>query len=141
MIRTVCAMASAVLAATAVVAAVVTQTPPPSMPREHALLIMRSINTAQAEILKTEKQYVALPQLVQHAMFTLPELQSVRQGATMAPDGGPIPIGSYALRVDPSVSGRRYAVSLLGENRCSTSWFSNEGGVVFEGTAIGCEGK
>ena len=133
------AIAGTVGVVTAVVTALASQTPPPSMPRERALLIIRSINTAEVEMLKTQKQYVGLPQLVQLDMFALTELQSVRQGAALAPDGGPVPVGSYALRVDPSASGRRYTVSLVGQIRCSASWFSNEGGAIFEGKAIGCD--
>ena len=34
---------------------------------------------------------------------------------------------------------RRYTVSLVGQIRCSTTWFSNEGAVIFEGKAIGCD--
>lgn len=130
---TVCVMAA--IAATLAAA----QTPAPSMPRDRALVIMRSINTAETEMLKTKKQYVNLPQLVQLDMFALTELQSVRQGAALAPDGGPIPVGSYALRVDPSADGRRYTVSLVGQIRCSVSWFSNESGAIFEGKTIGCD--
>ena len=136
------AIAAGVWAAMAIAAAALAaQTPAPSMPREQALLILRSINTAEAEVSRTEKQYVGLPKLVQHAVFTLPELQSLRQGAALAPDGGPIPVGSYALRVDPSASGRRYTVSLVGEMPCSISWFSNERGTIYEGKAIGCDEK
>jgi hypothetical protein len=137
--RTFGAIVGTVGVTAALVAAVAAQTPAPSMPRDRALLIVRSINTAQAEVLKTQKRYVALPQLAQEAVFTLPELQSVRQGTILAPDGGPIPVGSYALRVDPSADGRRYTVALVGQNRCSISWFSNESGAIFEGKALGCD--
>jgi hypothetical protein len=141
MARTICAAAGCVCVTTIAAAAFAMQTPAPSMPREHALVILRSINTAEAESARTQKQYVGLAQLVQHALFTLPELQSVRQAANLAPDGGPVPVGSYALRVEPSATGRRYAVSLVGEMPCSTSWFSNDGGVIYEGKAIGCDAK
>jgi hypothetical protein len=134
--RTFAAIAGTICVTAAMIAA---QAPPPSMPRDRALLIVRTINTAQAEVLKTQKRYVTLPQLAQEAVFTLPELQSVRQGTVLAPDGGPIPVGSYALRVDPSADGRRYTVALVGQIRCSTSWFSNESGAIFEGKPIGCD--
>ena len=137
-----CGIAGAV-SVTAIVATLAAQTPAPapapSMPRERALVIMRSINTAETEMLKTQKRYVGLPQLVQLDMFALTELQSIRQGAALAPDGGPVPVGSYALRVDSSADGRRYTVSLVGQIRCSTSWFSNESGAIFEGKTIGCD--
>ena len=137
--RTACAIAGTVCMAAAIAANLAGQTQAPSMPRDRALLIVRSINTAQADMLKAQKRYFGLPQLVQSAVFTLPELQSVQQGAAVAPDGGPIPVGSYALRVDPSADGRRYTVALVGQMRCSISWFSNEGGAIFEGKAIGCD--
>ena len=133
-----CGMAGTVCV-TAIVATLAAQTPAPSMPRDRALVLMRSISAAETEMLKTKKQYVGLPQLVQLDMFALNELQSVRQGAVLAPDGGPVPVGSYALRVDPSADGRRYTVSLVGQIRCSTSWFSNESGAIFEGKAIDCD--
>src|SRR5262245_15747673 len=115
--------------------------PSPGMPRERALLLLRSIHTAEADLLKTEKRYVGLPQLVGHDLFMLPELQPVRQGVAMAPDGGPIPYGNYALRVDPSASGRRYTVLLAGDAKCSTSWLTNETGVIHEGRPTGCDAK
>ena len=137
--RMLCGIAGTVCVMAALVATLAAQTPAPSMPRERALLIIRTINTAEVEMLKTRKQYVGLPQLVQLDMFALTDLQSVKQGAALAPDGGPIPVGSYALRVDPSADGRRYTVSLVGQIRCSASWFSNESGAIFEGKAIGCD--
>jgi hypothetical protein len=139
MTRLVYAFAGTVCGTAALVAALTAQAQAPSMPRDRALAIIRTINTAQAEVLKTEKKYVGLPQLAQQAVFALPELQSVKQGTALAPDGGPIPVGSYALRVDPAADGRRYTVALVGQIRCSTSWFSNESGAIFEGKPIGCD--
>ena len=111
------------------------------MPRQRALLILRSINTAEAEVVRKEKRYVGLPQLVQEAVFLLPELQGMKQSVALAPDGGPIPVGSYTLRVEPADSGKRYFVTLTTDVPCATSWFTGESGVIYEGKAIGCEAE
>jgi len=123
-------------ASTAMAAGVAMQTAPTDLPQSQALLILRSINSTQAEVLKTQKRFVALPQLVQEQVFSLPELQVVRGGAGLAPDGGPIPIGSYSLRVDPSSTGKRYTVALTSGAPGAPSYFSNESGLIYEGKVI-----
>jgi hypothetical protein len=114
------------------------QKTPGEMPHERALLILRAINSAQAEAVRKEKRYVALPRLSQESAFLLPELQGMKQGVALAPDGGPIPVGSYTLRVEPSDSGKRYFVTLTTEAPCALSWFTGESGVIYEGRATGC---
>jgi hypothetical protein len=134
-------MAGVLCASTAMAAGVAMQAPPTDLPPAQALLIVRTINSAQAEVLKTQKRYVALPQLVQEQVFELPELQVVRQGAGLAPDGGPVPIGSYSLRVDPSATGKRYTLSLTSGAAGAASYFSNESGLIFEGHPLGRASK
>jgi len=141
MVRRFWVMAGLLCASTAIAAAMAMQAAPADLPRAQALLILRTINSTQREVLETQKRYVGLPQLVQEQVFSLPELQVVRGGAGLAPDGGPIPIGSYSLRVDPSSTGKRYTVALTSGAPGAMSYFSNDSGVIFEGKPVTSDQK
>lgn len=134
-------MTGLLCASTAIATGAAIQTTPADLPRSQALLILRTVNSTQAEVLKTQKRYVALPALVQEQVFALPELQVVRGGAGLAPDGGPIPIGSYSLRVDPSSTGKRYTVALISAAAGATSYFSNESGLIYEAKPLSPDQK
>ncbi len=100
-----------------------------------AFALVRSANTGEAEGFGKEHRYVPLEVLLRTRFF---------EGRTDIPpvrptDGTAAEVGNYRLLVVVSPGAQHYAVQLVpASGGCGPALFSNESGIIYPGTALGC---
>ncbi len=99
-----------------------------------AFALVRSANTGQAEAFGRTHRYVPLEVLLRTRFF-----QGRSDIPTISPtDRTAAEVGNYRLLVVVSPGAQHYAVQLVPVSGCGPALFSNESGVIYPGTALGC---
>ncbi len=105
--------------------------------KQEATLILRALNTAQADAFRTTNAYAELSTLVKSEMFDAPPFDQLRRISTQSVNAA-VPVGSHTLSVLITPGKDQYAMSLLSSENCSPAWFTSTTGVIYEGRALGC---
>jgi len=112
---------------------------------DQALELVRVINTAELEIslgwpaaasaAGTKHAYAPLADLLKHRYFLQPRaLVPVQLDSTTGS------VKNYKLSVVASADGRHYLVGLVpSQPECLPALFTNESGVIYRATALGCK--
>jgi hypothetical protein len=96
---------------------------------------MRTINTAEAEIFIKDHQYASLEDLLQHRSFQPSANSPVATDHTAGQFKG------YKVAVISSADGQHYVAKYAPTSGCSAALFSDESGVIFTATPLGCPNK
>ncbi len=109
------------------------ETSPPTS--REALGLMRTINTAEAEIFIKGHQYASLQDLLQHRSF------QANANSPVAIDRATGQLKGYKVAVICSADGQHYVAEYAPTSGCSAALFSDESGVIFTATPLGCPNK
>ncbi len=107
--------------------------------RARAVDVLRIINTAEYDYRRDHGSFAVWPEL--YASGAIGTVQKkVNQGAALSITAGPQVIPSYFLNLLVSRDAASYLVSLreAGTNDCGYSVFSDERGLIYQGTVIDC---
>jgi hypothetical protein len=99
-----------------------------------AVDLVRKINTTQVEFRLQNNAYVSLDQLLEHRFMA--DSKALLEPA----DRTSAALADYHLRVVATDDGQRYTVMIASQAvRCGFAVFSDEGGVIYVGKALGCD--
>jgi hypothetical protein len=112
----------------------------PNQP-DYALATVRMVNTAESYAHRARGKYLPLDQLISSG--------SLKQAAAMNPDfgsaysqlkpeKGPEILDGFDLGMLVSFDGAAYKFSLDNKERCGTTYFSDERGLIYAGRPLGC---
>ncbi len=102
--------------------------------RGEALGLVRTINNVEAEIFAQKHQYIPLDAALRDRRFQEhPDLAAVT-----LKDAHSGTIKDYSEAVIPSADGQHYVIELFPSSGCGPALFSNESGVIYEATPLGC---
>jgi hypothetical protein len=121
------------------------QNPVPAK-RTAALLALRSINTAEAQFQQSKGRFGSFEELVASKQFDDANVKGLLSQAGNAapvldlsrtPDSA---VPGYHMHLLLAASGRAYSVLLAdATEQCDPVFFSDERGVIFHGSAFGCD--
>ncbi len=100
-----------------------------------AVALMRTINTAEAEISITTHLYIPLNQLLETRFF------KGRQVLSNLNDDAVGTLKNYTLSVIASADGKHYQVKLVPAKGCGVSFFTSDPGIIYQAQAFGCNEK
>ncbi len=99
-----------------------------------ALELVRTINTAELEMVMTRGAYHSLEDLLQSRFFENREIVPTLKDIYTAT------VKDYKLSIVTFAEGKQYVVSLVptGEPQCRPALFSDQVGVIYPGKSLGC---
>jgi hypothetical protein len=98
--------------------------------------LMRTINTAQAEaFFDSRHQYLSLDELVSRRHVNSSELWLP---ALSLRDSSAGTLKNYSVSVVVSTDGQHYVSEMISSSSCGLALFSNESGIIYTATALGC---
>jgi hypothetical protein len=101
-----------------------------------ALGLMRTINTFQvAPFQGPRHQYVSLEELVAQRHEKAHELLL---STVLLKDSSTGTLKNYTVSIVVSTDGQHYVLEMLSSSSCGLALFSNESGIIYTGTGLGC---
>ena len=107
--------------------------PKPNDPFKEGVLMLRVLNTVEAEMNHTSGTYVPLS-----AVLEAPMLRSSFSQASLADPTKAI-VGGRALVLVLTEDRKHYQAMVLPADQCGIGVFTNENGLIYSGRALGCE--
>jgi type II secretory pathway pseudopilin PulG len=120
-----------VAAAIAVVAFPRFQNSQSRLSSKDALALVRSLNSRQATFKLSHSTYGSLQDVVM--LGHLDKSFSITSG-----DSSSATVNDYRVSIVVSSDGLHYQLSMHPDSGCGASFFTNESGVIYQGSALGC---
>jgi hypothetical protein len=98
-------------------------------------IVLRQVNSLQAFAAQADGTFMEITRVIQSG------LPYVNGEPWWQVDPHSARSGPVTLRLMVAEDGKTYSVTAHEEDRCSTSAFSDERGVVYEGRALGCDSE
>ena len=99
-----------------------------ALSQREAIYLLRRLNTIQIHLLAKEGAYAPLAEITR----TLNDNDVVMNGADTAA------VKDYTLTIVLSADGRSYRAALHPTTQCGEAYFTDNGGVIYLGRALGC---
>jgi hypothetical protein len=123
----------------ATVARAYPQEKPDELSEAEALGLMRTINTFQvAPFQGPRHQYVSLEELVAQPHEKAHELLL---SSVLLKDSSTGTLKNYTVSIVVSTDGQHYVLEMLNSSSCGLAFFSNESGIIYTATGLGCAQK
>jgi hypothetical protein len=109
------------------------QTPPAaatSDPGREAVMILRVVNTVQAQMGRPAGTYASLAQVLESPMFKQQFNGALRTTAT---------VGQRTLVLVTSEDQKHYQAMVTPTDKCGVTMFTNENALIYSGRALGCD--
>ena len=127
-------MIAATLAATA-------QTPAPTPERVLAVQVLRALNTAEFNYAHEAGHFGTWDDLRPIIAKWKARDPKRTWGDALQSDSSGDPLPGWKLRVMVAADGQHYTLSLHKDRQCDVNGFSDDTGVIYLGTSLGCETK
>lgn len=101
--------------------------------------VVRLINTAEMEYKRAHSGYATWPELYRSGIIAKHEKPGLMFGNLNLSEG-PEVVPGWTLAMIVAADGQSYELSLRNlPDKCQFSFFSDQGGLIFQGNVIGCE--
>jgi hypothetical protein len=106
---------------------------PPTDPAREAVMILRVVNTVQAQMRHPAGAFGSLSKVLASPMF-----KEQFNGAS-AVDSATATIGQRTLALVASDDQKHYQAMVVPTDKCGLTMFTNETGLIYSGRALGCD--